>query len=530
MAKPSTYWDKRATRRLTDAEKQSEAYIKRVNKIYDQANRNIQRDIENIYRNYSKATGLDTQTLKTLLTQDETSKTWRKLKAQGLDKYVKDNYKARITRLEQLQAQIYAKAKEIAPKEQQINTACYKDILNDSYYKAIYDTQMGTGLDFGFATLDDNLVDAVLSESWSGANYSKRIWGNTDLLADSLAEIVGGALFSGQSIQKTSRQIRDRFGVSKYYADRLIRTESNHFHNEADAMAYEEMGFEKYVFMSVLDTRTSAICQSLDNKVFELKDKKVGVNFPPMHPNCRSTTRAYLGEDIEAQLKRRARNPITNENEVIGNMSYGEWYNAKVKQHGKDKVDASFKMVKNRSADIKQFESYKLRLTDNPHLPPNIDKFADIKYNNTSEYKELTEHYRYKGRVPEASFKDFKTAKAIKEMGAKGTVRVPPLPSQRAYILEDKSSKKDPAHIMKRMWERHITDDEVQSYVDNAIFSVSMFKGTRRTFYSKEGVTVLTQTKDYDGVEWIVKTTWNKSDFDEDVDKMIKEAIKWQAD
>ena len=192
---------------------------------------------------------------------------------------------------------------------------------------------MGTGLDFAFSNLDDNLVKAVLSERWSGLNYSQRIWGNTDILAKSVSEIIGGALLSGQSYAKTSRQIRERFNVGKYYADRLVRTECNHFHNEADAMAYEEMDVDKYVFVAVLDTRTSAKCQDMDGEVIELKDKNVGVNFPPLHPNCRSTTRAYMGEEIEKTLTRRARNPITNENEVIGNISYKEW----AKQHGLDK-------------------------------------------------------------------------------------------------------------------------------------------------------------------------------------------------
>ena len=86
MAKPSNYWDKRAIKRLTDAEKQSEAYIKRIQKMYDQANRNIQRDVENIYANYSKATGLDVQSLKTLLTKTETEKLCDELRAKGLDK------------------------------------------------------------------------------------------------------------------------------------------------------------------------------------------------------------------------------------------------------------------------------------------------------------------------------------------------------------------------------------------------------------------------------------------------------------
>lgn len=526
MAKPSNYWDKRAIKRLTDAEKQSEAYIKRIQKMYDQANRNIQRDIENIYANYSKATGLDVQSLKTLLTKTETQKLWDELRAKGLDQYVKGNYKARITRLEKLQAQLYAKVKELYPQEQKAHTDCYKGIINDSYYKAIYDTQMGTGFDFAFSNIDDNMVTALLNERWSGKNYSQRIWGNTDILAESLSEVIGGAMLSGQSIQKTARQIRERFDVGKYYAERLVRTETNHFNNEADAMAYEEMDVEKYVFLATLDTRTSTICQNLDNEVFELKERQVGENYPPMHPNCRSKTRAYMGAEIEATLKRRARNPITNKTEIIDNMSYKEWYNSKVKAHGQADIDKAFKKAKNRGADVKQFNKYKSRLADNPHLPTNIDKFIDMKYNNSTTYQELTDHYRYKGRVPEATVKDFKTYKAIKETGIKGSVRVPPLPPQRAYILEDKAVKRDPAHIMKRMLERHITDDEVQSYVDNALFSVSQFKGTRRVFYSKEGVTVLTQTKDYEGVEWIAKTTWNKTDFDENTEKMIKEALR----
>ena len=96
MAKPSSYWDKRAIRRLTEAEKQGAEYSKRIQKIYDQAYKNIQRDIDNIYANYSKATGLDVQSLKTLLTKSETDKLWKELKAKGLDQYIKGNYKARI--------------------------------------------------------------------------------------------------------------------------------------------------------------------------------------------------------------------------------------------------------------------------------------------------------------------------------------------------------------------------------------------------------------------------------------------------
>lgn len=426
MAKPSSYWDKRAIRRLTDAERQGEEYSKRIQKIYDQAYKNIQRDIDDVYRTYSKATGLDVQSLKTLLTKSETDKLWKELKAKGLDKYIKGNYKARISRLEKLQAQIYAKAKEIYPKEQLEHTMCYEGVINSSYYKAIYDTQTGTGLDFAFSKIDDNMVEALLKERWSGKNYSQRIWGNTDLLAESLSEIIGGGMISGQSVEKMSREVRDRFGVAKYYADRLVRTEVNHFNNEADAMAYEEMGLDKYVFLATLDTRTSTICQNLDHEVFELKEKQVGKNFPPMHPNCRSKTRAYMGEEIEATLKRRARNPITGETEVIDNMSYKEWYDSKVKQYGQDEIDKVYKMSGNLSADKKQYERYVARLGEKN--VGTFDKFREIKYNNPTAYRGIVEYHRYKGNVPEATEKDFEFYKAIKATGITGSVRVPPKP------------------------------------------------------------------------------------------------------
>ena len=325
MAKTSTYWDKRAIKRLTQAEKSSEEYINRIKKMYDQANKDLDREIAKIYKNYSKETGIDVQTLKQLLTHKETSKVFKELKAKGYDKYVRDNYKSRITRLEQIKAQIYDKAKEVYTKEELLNHDCYKNVVNNSYYKSIYDTQMGTGYDFSFNKLDDNLLNSLLRERWSGKNYSQRIWGNTDILAESVSEIVGGALLSGQSISKTAKQIKDRYGVSKYYAERLVRTETNHFNNEADAMAYEEMGVNEYVFVAVLDSRTSPMCQDHDNKVYKYKDREVGVNYPPLHPNCRSTTRGYLGKEAEKMLKRRARDPQTGKSELIDNMSYKEW-------------------------------------------------------------------------------------------------------------------------------------------------------------------------------------------------------------
>lgn len=394
MAKSAGYWERRSTERLVDAEKQSDKYIERIQKMYSRASKNIQREIDNVYKNYSKETGLDQSQLRVLLSAKETSRLWKKLKEKGLDKYVLDNYKSRISRLEQIQAQLYAQTKELYSEEVKESTECYRGIINDSYSKAIYDVQQGTGYDFSFNKIDKNLVDELLNEPWSGKNYSQRIWKNTDILADSVSEIVGGALLSGQGIEKTERQIRERFNVGKYYSTRLVRTEANHFHNEADARAYEEMGVEEYVFLAVLDGRTSPVCQEHDKKHYKLSERVSGVNYPPLHPNCRSTTGTYLGEEVEAELMRRATDPVTGESKLVKGMSYPEWKESVYAAHEKEKVDNSlkdplrFKRVK--PADQQQFENYKRIF---PEIKT-IDKFRDIKYNDPERWETLKKQYR----------------------------------------------------------------------------------------------------------------------------------------
>lgn len=227
LVKSEKYWEKRAITRLTESEKQSDEYIRKVKKIYTNANREIKKEIATIYKNYSKETGIDVNTLKELLSKKETDKFWNTMKGKDLKQYVQNNYKSRINRLEQLQGQIYAKAKEIYKDELNTVYGHYKGVINNSYYKTVYDTQIGTGYDFAFNKLDENMINTVLNEKWYGGNYSQRIWNNTELLANKLSESLGSHLISGKPSSTLIREISDMFGVANYYAERLIRTETN---------------------------------------------------------------------------------------------------------------------------------------------------------------------------------------------------------------------------------------------------------------------------------------------------------------
>lgn len=66
-----------------------------------------------------------------------------------------------------------------------------------------------------------------------------------------------------------------------------------------------------------MDNLTSEICSELDGKVFDTKDAQVDKNYPPMHPNCRSTTIPYTGDDrVSEELKDRSKDngELTYEN------------------------------------------------------------------------------------------------------------------------------------------------------------------------------------------------------------------------
>ena len=67
-------------------------------------------------------------------------------------------------------------------------------------------------------------------------------------------------------------------------------------------------------------------CQSSDTKKpYTYRNRKVGVNFPPLHPNCRSTTSAWVSEELLAKITRTAKDENGNVYQIPGKMTYREW-------------------------------------------------------------------------------------------------------------------------------------------------------------------------------------------------------------
>ena len=318
------YWAKRSLERLSEAEKTSITYLKQVQKEYRATARAIVEQVRKLYATYYGKSGFDIDALNKVASQGDVKRFLVSMEAQGLPTDLPNNCRGRMSRLELLNSQMLGKVKQMATKESVATTDLYDKVFRNTYYRTGYDVSKGLGETLAFGSLDDKTVDKVLESKFYGKNYSERIWGNSNKLADQLQSIISQAIATGQSSEKTVRLVRERFNVSQSNAARLVRTETCYFENQAEIEAYKEMGISEYVILATLDSRTSKICREMDGKRFKIKNAVAGETLPPLHPYCRTAIRPYIGIAFEPKT-RIMRDPETGKNKTIEQMTYHEW-------------------------------------------------------------------------------------------------------------------------------------------------------------------------------------------------------------
>ncbi len=152
--------------------------------------------------------------------------------------------------------------------------------------------------------------------------------------------------------------------------------------------------------MATLDSRTSLACRELDGKDFAVAEARAGVNYPPMHPRCRSTT---IEHDPDGKA-----DWFTSGQAMQENMSYEGWF-----EKHRDTIEAEQKKAYNAKRDEKQFERYKAVL--GADAPKDLNEFQEIKQNNPEYYKFLKLDFKRRNDLiqhPEKALPNAKTATA----------------------------------------------------------------------------------------------------------------------
>lgn len=337
--KNEEYWTKRKANLIYEQMDKAERQADKFDEIYKQSKSYLDKQINKIFDKFQRDYGLSErdalQVLKNMKGQKDLNELRKVLEARPNDPNIQrlladldsPAYAYRMKRLERLNDDLDRMRESIYHSEKSGSDAFYSDLMKDSYYKATFDLQQQTGLAYSFSRLPETEIKRLRGLKWTGEAYSDRIWSNTGALASNVKDELLVSLMTGRSVKDTAQAIAERFEVGQNNARRLVRTESAFFHNQMELLSYEDAEITKYKFVAVLDKRTSHICQEHDNKVYDTDKAVPGVNYPPLHPWCRSTTIAH-DEDIDySKLERRARNPKTGKVEYVpADMSYNDWY------------------------------------------------------------------------------------------------------------------------------------------------------------------------------------------------------------
>ena len=306
------YWEERQVKREAKAFTTIQDIEKEYKIALEKAKQNINKELSRIGTTYMKDNNLSYHEALKLLKGDN-YKVWKKDLHDYMNKYnkllktapleAKKLYleietlaaKSRMSHLDSLRAQVDMELIKVSSGADETVKNTLTSIYRDTYTEVTKDLGIN-------AIVSRDKIKAVLDRPWSGANFSERLWSNTDKLAQTVKQEIVNGMIQGINLQTMTKRVSERFETAKKNdVERLLRTEVNYTLNQATLASYIEAGIEKYEFIAVLDSRTSQICSELHGEIFEIKNVAVGLNYPPMHPRCRSTTKPII--DYESLIK-----------------------------------------------------------------------------------------------------------------------------------------------------------------------------------------------------------------------------------
>jgi len=328
---PKSYWEKRQELTYLAGEKKVSAYYRGLQKAFEQAKKEIHSVINDFYMRYAKENKVTYAEAQKQLSQMELGELqdFIDLVNKNMGKYnLKLNnmsIKARITRYQALEKQIDAILQQLYAIEYEYKgKELLKEVYEDSYYRTWFNIDQYRGFHQEFAQINPRTIDELIRYPFNGADFSTRIWKQKDHMLQQLTESITTMLVQGRNPQTLAEDFARKFKTKEYEAYRLLHTESSFIIEQGTLAAYKEDGVEKYQILATLDMRTSDICREQDGKIYETDKATVGVNYPPFHPFCRTTTVPYY-EDVENEGTRAARDEKGRAIKVPANMTYREW-------------------------------------------------------------------------------------------------------------------------------------------------------------------------------------------------------------
>lgn len=196
-----------------------------------------------------------------------------------------------------------------------------RNVTKEAYGRTLFELQKGVGVGFNMGGIPTNMLERVVNSQLS----LSRAQGMAESMVAPMRETMFEGILTGKSSDEIARSVRGVIDTSDYKARAMSRTMLTEVSNEAEKRTLESTGLKKYRYVATLDERTCPVCGKLDGQVFLLDNAQPGVNFPPMHRNCRCVHTAVLTDEIRDKSKRRARTADGDSVLVPQSMTYTEW-------------------------------------------------------------------------------------------------------------------------------------------------------------------------------------------------------------
>lgn len=291
------YWRVREEQQHKKNLQESAKHDKELEKIYRSMQVNIQKDIDAFYTRYATKEGISMAEAKKradkLDIEAYAEKAKKYVATHDLSKKANSemrlyNMTMKVNRLELLKANIGI---ELVDKFGDMN-----DYMDDKLTERTKDElKRQAGILGGSAYKSEEMAASIVGASFHSATYSDRIWTHQDQLKYELHKLLSIGLIQGVNPKKLASEVSKLFGVSLRNAQRLMRTEMARVQTDAQFESYKRNGFEYYQYHT-LGARACPICRPLDGKIFKVSEMLISENAPPMHPNCRCSTSASVGE------------------------------------------------------------------------------------------------------------------------------------------------------------------------------------------------------------------------------------------
>lgn len=393
-----TYWEKRAEESIGRMEAATNGALPELVDSFEQAKRQLQQEIEAFYGRYAKNNAVSLQEAQRALSLSELRSFQGNLK--GYEKLARssigtfnlqvDNLsvKARITRLQALELQCDAILQRLYQEQKGLIEQTTAGVFTEEYYRSQFAVEQYTGFQFQFSAPSTSIIQRVLKEPVHGADISTRLWRQDVDTGFRIRQTLNQMFMTGKPPQHFAEELQKTIGAvrvdaegrvtgtgKKYEAYRLLYNESAYVTSQASLQAYRDDGLEEYEIIATLDLKTSEICQEQDSKHYPVSEAVVGVNYPPFHVNCRTTTAPYIPELQGLESTRMARDPVTGKSVRVPAQGYKEW---------REQMDEKYSAGRKEHARLAAAEINRM---------PDIDTFQKERYNNSPAYKNLMRRY-----------------------------------------------------------------------------------------------------------------------------------------